>query len=337
MGALAHAWQHAQKFAVFCKVCQPLAAACFSAACCDEALSQARAVLAHAAHAALPISIASHAQGDGHARSCSGPRDQTFFCRLPAPMSNPGLTPEWASIILDSHQKNFADECAICFSEIGHDFRVAELAVKADDHDDVASAGTAESDDFAREAIIVGQPGGLQDASEFNNDKLGACDPNAAPLGNSSAGPSSGVFDMVQPGPGTASPADSCGSPRIESAGPSRRAPPLNGGSSSAGNAGDGVLADERNGADGESLVQLEDGRSPDAHAEDIMSQPSNHCTKEQLELLYKTCRCACLAPRCCDSCCCLSLLYIVFCTQLACTIFIRQRCSWLVCLRSCC
>lgn len=206
-------------------------------------------------------------------------------------MSNPGLTPEWASIILDSHQKNFADECAICFSEIAHDFRVAELAVKADDHDDVASAGTAESDEFARPTTFVAQPGGLQDPADLNG-KLGACDHDTpAPLGNTSAAHSS-YFEMLQPGPGTASPADSCGTPRIESAGPSRRAPPLNAGSS-AGNAGDGVLADDGTVADAESMVQLEDGRSPDALAEDIMSQPSNHCSKEQLELLYKTCRCA--------------------------------------------
>lgn len=69
-------------------------------------------------------------------------------CRLPSPMSNPGLTPEWAKVILDCHRKRFVDECAICFSEISHNFRLHDAAVAAagDTADDVVSCGTSESE-----------------------------------------------------------------------------------------------------------------------------------------------------------------------------------------------
>lgn len=68
-------------------------------------------------------------------------------CRLPSPMSNPGLTPEWAKVILDCHRKRFVDECAICFSEILHNFRLHDtVAAGGDTADDVVSCGTSESE-----------------------------------------------------------------------------------------------------------------------------------------------------------------------------------------------
>ena len=73
-------------------------------------------------------------------------------CRLPSPMSNPGLTPEWAKIILDSHQKRFVDECPICLNDLCHNFQASDLSAS---HplpggavaDDVASCGTVEYED----------------------------------------------------------------------------------------------------------------------------------------------------------------------------------------------
>ena len=204
-------------------------------------------------------------------------------------MSNPGLTPEWASIILDSHQKNFADECAICFSEIGHDFRTAELHVRAEEFDDVASAGTAESDDFAACARPATYSAHVPDAAldpKLNDDCREHDAALAAPYADARS-PGDGGFDIVH-GYGTISPADSCGSAGLD-AGSAARQPPCASGDDGRAD----VFADERNGGNAESAVRIDDGRHPDAVAEEIMMQPSNLCTKEQLEFLYRTCRCA--------------------------------------------
>lgn len=203
-------------------------------------------------------------------------------------MSNPGLTPEWASITLDSHQKGFADECAICFSEIGHDFRVADLAVKADDYDDVASAGTVESEDYAscagRPATFLAQP----------------CDGAAAKGACSQDLPSSlqeaaaaEAEDIVQAGAmssGAESPA--CGSPVNEAAdlrkqAPAGLPPPA---AAFASELRTEVAPDARDG--GAAAVRLDDGRHPDAIAEELLKQPAHMCSREQLDFLYKTCRC---------------------------------------------
>ena len=204
-------------------------------------------------------------------------------------MSNPGLTPEWASIILDSHQKNFADECAICFSEIGHDFRMAELNVRAEEFDDVASAGTAESDDFAACARPVTYAAHVPVAAldpKLNDDCRKHDAALAAPFADVPS-PGDGGFDIVH-GCGTSSPAESCGSAGLD-AGPAARQPPCDSG----GEGRTDVLADEREGGDVKSTVYIDDGRHPDVVAEEILTQLSNLCTKDQLEFLYKTCRCA--------------------------------------------
>jgi hypothetical protein len=67
-------------------------------------------------------------------------------------MSNPGLTPEWAKIILDSHQKDFVGECPICLGELCHNFQASDFSSNPPLHaggiaDDVASCGTVESED----------------------------------------------------------------------------------------------------------------------------------------------------------------------------------------------
>ena len=195
-------------------------------------------------------------------------------------MSNPGLTPEWASIVLDSHQKNFADECAICFSEITHDFRVPELAIKAEDCDDVASAGTVQSDDFAacsRSATFIAQP---EKASADNALEALNVDGHGMVAG----------YDMM----GTSSPAKSVGSAGSARGDDDvRDAPSMRPGHDLRTDA----VADDREGADGESLLRLDDGWHPDVLAEEIMKQPPHLCTKEQLEFLYKTCRC--VSPPC--------------------------------------
>lgn len=183
------------------------------------------------------------------------------LCRLPAPATEPGLIPKWANTVLDSHQKHFADECAICFSEIQHDFRVPELCVKAEECDDVASAGTVESDDFAacsRPAMFVATSD-QKPAAEPLNEDYGYDTVGGLPMGSPARSDGSG------------------GCPRDGKAG--TPVPP-------------DVVADDRDNGDGESLVRIDDGRSPDIIAEEIMKQPPHLCTKEQLELLYKTCRC---------------------------------------------
>jgi hypothetical protein len=221
---------------------------------------------------------------------------QLSCCSLPSPMSNPGLTPEWASITLDSHQKNFADECAICFSEIAHDFRVAELNVKAEDFDDVASAGTAESDDFASCARPATYVAAACEHGLDHTSKMGISNDLSVPLPDIQG--SGDVYDIVH-GCGTSSAAEStgCASP-VHTEPPPREAPqmrrstqPLVGHELRTELRTD-VAGDDRDAHDGESIIRLDDGRHPDFIADDIMNQPANLCTKEHLEFLYKTCRC---------------------------------------------
>lgn len=201
-------------------------------------------------------------------------------------MSNPGLTAEWASIVLDSHQKHFADECAICFSEIHHDFRIADLNVRAEEQDDVASAGTVESDDFAtcsRPANYV-----AQDINSAASGLLANKVPDSyTGLGTVSAnGLEQGGLDLMHVC-GSSSPTESCGSfDRPEGAGSVRMtqtAAPM-------GNMRTSGMPEPRQ-ASG-SLVHLDEGCHPDLLADSIMKQPVTACTKEQLDFLYKTCRC---------------------------------------------
>ena len=73
-------------------------------------------------------------------------------------MSNPGLTPEWAKIILDSHQKRFVDECPICLNDLCHHFQASDLSAAQYPGgaiaDDVASCGTVESEDSPEGALL---------------------------------------------------------------------------------------------------------------------------------------------------------------------------------------
>jgi hypothetical protein len=215
-------------------------------------------------------------------------------------MSNPGLTPQWANIILDSHQKNFADECAICFSEIKHSFSPADLAVKADGvEDDVASCGTDESDDYGvtgagsgagRIATFVGRPCKDERAG-------GVC--AGAPEEDRGRGLSGPLLDGASSAPESFGPTTPCAGDGDGSDLPP--APLGGGGDFDAYDAalGGAVIAEEpaaREAGDaGETVIAL-DGRHPDMIAEDIMTQPAQHSTKEQLELLYKTCRCGAAA-----------------------------------------
>jgi hypothetical protein len=185
---------------------------------------------------------------------------------------------------LDSHQKKFADECAICFSEILHNFRVPDLAIKQDIPDDVASCGTAESDDSEH-----GQMG-------FPRDEPPVFTPEQGTLRTGDGLGDGDGYDIVH-GCGMSSAAESCGAttPRggaddkVTNPGPSQapvqaleqfeECEPV-------------VLEDapERD-ADLESAIRVDDGRHPDVIADEIMLQPPHLCNKEQLEFLYKTCR----------------------------------------------
>lgn len=189
-------------------------------------------------------------------------------------MSSPGLTPEWATIVLDSHQKNFADECAICFSEINHEFRIAQLADKAEEMDDVASAGTAESDDFAacaRQSSFSPQTLLADDLAALTYSDLSR--PQADAATPSCQGATHGV--MI-------SPANSCNSPHLDLMQPVEASMACQAG-------GDTVSIPASFGG---SHLRTDASRRPDEVAEDIMAQASGQCTKEQLEFLYKTCRC---------------------------------------------
>jgi hypothetical protein len=214
----------------------------------------------------------------------------SFINGLPSPMSNPGLTPEWASIVLDSHQKIFANECAICFSDISHEFGTTNLDVKADEFDDVASAGTMESDDYApcRPATFIAH----------------TCDtpPNAALKGELSEelpqdalqGPGA-AEDMVRVGPmssGAASP--TCSSPANVAGALDKCVTPSQEcfGATVANELKAEMVADDRDVMpDIETPIRLDRNRQPDAIAEDILNQHSHLCTREQLDFLYKTCR----------------------------------------------
>ena len=57
---------------------------------------------------------------------------------MPSPLRTPGLDPTWAHLIVDSHSKGLADECAICFSEINNSFRPKEAITREEEvHDEI--------------------------------------------------------------------------------------------------------------------------------------------------------------------------------------------------------
>ena len=205
-------------------------------------------------------------------------------------MSSPGLTPEWATIILDSHQKNFADECAICFSEINHDFRIAHLSDKTEELDDVASAGTAESEDFA----VCGRHNAVPSQALVNEEFDASTNPSCAGVSTSHSDATTlpRYYDAMQGG-GLLSPAESCISPHAEHATHSEHEGPH------ADDCVDKVQSSSQ--PTPGSCLQLDAKRHPDELADDIMAQAPGQCNKEQLEFLYRTCRyvayCRVLAP----------------------------------------